>query len=162
MNEELLKAAKDKVTKIFSEEVESIYTYHNLIHTLKVVSAATTLANPSQLSDEEKEMLLLAAYFHDTGFVQGQENHEMRSAKMADEWLESQNYPVEKREIIAGIISSTRREAIPESEFGKLLKDADLSASDIDEVLLVGGQTRSLKVAQTVKLPSAKNIKGFR
>jgi molecular chaperone DnaK len=31
------------------------------------------------------------------------------------------------------------------------LKDAELSASDIDEVLLVGGQTRSPKVAQTVK-----------
>jgi predicted metal-dependent HD superfamily phosphohydrolase len=127
MNDELLSAAKEKVTKIFKEEVKPIYTYHNLTHTLKVVSAATTLANHAQITEDEKEMLLLAAYFHDTGFVQGQENHELRSAKMADEWLESQNYPIEKREIISGVINSTRREAMPESELGKLLKDADLS-----------------------------------
>lgn len=127
MDNKLLDDAKEKVLEIFSNNVDPIYSYHNLDHTLKVVAAVRVLMNEVDISEEEKEMLLLAAFFHDSGFVGGPANHEIRSAKIANKWLEKRNYPEEKREIISQIIQSTNLDSVPTLELGKLLKDADLS-----------------------------------
>lgn len=127
MDDKLLNDAREKVGEIFSNEVDPKYAYHNMDHTLKVVAAVRVLMDQADLSDSEKEMLLLAAFFHDSGFIDGQPNHEIRSANIADKWLEKRGYPEDRRKIISRIIQSTHVDAIPELELGKLLKDADLS-----------------------------------
>lgn len=44
--------------------------FHNVEHTRQVMQNADTISQHIGLSDEEKEPIFIAAWFHDTGFCQ--------------------------------------------------------------------------------------------
>jgi HD superfamily phosphodiesterase len=56
-----------------------LYFYHDCSHTLEVVSAVKELSIAEKLSPLESEMVIIAAWFHDTGYIKGAENHENES-----------------------------------------------------------------------------------
>ncbi|MFT4762110.1 MAG: HD superfamily phosphodiesterase [Paraglaciecola sp.] len=60
------------------------------------------------LSKEEKELLLLVAWFHDSGHIIKYIGHEAESQKLAKEWLIKENYPADKMERVLACIAVTR------------------------------------------------------
>lgn len=137
MNEthsQLLAAARAHVTNIFQHKVKPEFVFHSLEHTEDVVEACSRLANHYQLPEEDRFVLLLAAWFHDAGYSAGQaEGHEEVSAQMAAQFLA--NHLVAEATIhqVVSCIRATRMPQSPVSLIEKILCDADLYHLSTDD-----------------------------
>lgn len=123
----LVKAAETYVSTLLEHELPGTLTYHTLRHTAMVAKEARALAAAAGLDPEDTEHLLLAAWFHDTGYLDVYEGHEYRSMARAAEWLQSQGYPSAGIAAVTDLIRATHRDEPASTELHKLLVDADLS-----------------------------------
>ena len=98
MSEELKIVAKAQkyVEALLKEKLAKDLTYHDYAHTERVAMVAEEIGKHSELNEDDMEVLLLAAWFHDTGFVNEYENHEEESQKIATEFLTKENVSKEK------------------------------------------------------------------
>jgi predicted metal-dependent HD superfamily phosphohydrolase len=130
MNEtqsQLLLAAQTKVTGIYTTKVNKQFVFHNLDHTRKVVFACELLAAHYQLNDEDQTVLLLAAWFHDTGFSSGRaEDHEKESIRIATTFLTEHNVDPHIIQRVVSCIEATHMPQSPVTLVEKILCDADL------------------------------------
>ncbi|MBX7109790.1 MAG: phosphohydrolase [Chitinophagales bacterium] len=122
----LLKSA-DYVFNLLREKLPANHIYHNYAHTTEVVEAVAEIAEGIGLSKEETEMVLLAAWFHDTGFIEVYAGHEERSKAIAERFLVENLYPAEKIERIKGCIDATKYPQRPTNLLEYIICDADLS-----------------------------------
>lgn len=113
------------VINLLNKELDKNYVYHNISHTQRVVKKVIEIAENVEVSEDEKETVLLAAWFHDTGFIKGSENHEEESVQIAKGWLKDQNVADEKIKAISDLILITKMGSTPEIELEKILSDAD-------------------------------------
>jgi hypothetical protein len=72
-------------------------------------------------------MLRLAAWFHDTGYDKGPENHEERSCEHVRAFLRRRQYPDDDIKTVLGCIMATRMPQRPENLLEEILCDADMS-----------------------------------
>jgi predicted metal-dependent HD superfamily phosphohydrolase len=129
----LVEQAKDFVEKLFKDKLSVLYTYHNLNHTIAVVTAVNTLIDSENLNPSEKEILLVAAWFHDTGYLNGCDNHEESSAVIASNFLKEKGKTTDYIDNIVGLIRSTMYGCVPETLFEKIIHDADYYHLSSDE-----------------------------
>lgn len=122
---DILQSAEDFVFNLFKDHLPDSYTYHNFNHTQKVVLAVKTLADSEHLDKQESEALLLAAWFHDTGYSKGYSNHEEQSVVIARNYLENQNKDTEFINKVAKLIEATKVEYTPQNLPERIIKDAD-------------------------------------
>ena len=128
MEKETITALTEQfITTLLSEQLSSDHQFHALSHTLSVRDACLELAEIQGISDEEKEILELAALLHDVGYTQAYEGHEAVSVKLAADYLTEQNYPEEKKNKVLACIAATEMAKSPANEVEKLMKDGDLS-----------------------------------
>ncbi|MBF9236309.1 HD domain-containing protein [Hymenobacter sp. BT683] len=123
----LVKAAQAYVTELFAQELPAKLTYHSLRHTETVVKECRALAPAAGLSPEETEALLLAAWFHDTGYLDVYDGHEFRSMERARAWLTERGADAKLIEQVSELINATHRDSASETKLQKLLTDADMS-----------------------------------
>ncbi len=130
MNElqmEMLKKVENFVTNLFLEKVSDIFLFHNIIHTKQVVANAQVIADFYQFTDEEKLIISISAWFHDTGFSTGiAEGHELASAKIASTFLQTQNLSQERIALVVSCIEATKLPQQPTNGMAKVICDADL------------------------------------
>jgi uncharacterized protein len=112
-------------------------TYHNLDHTKYVLDKAIFLAQKSQVSAKDLELLKLAALFHDTGFIDNPKDHEEKGCKIAENYL-SEAYSKEDMEKIFGMIMATKIPQSPTNHLEKILADADLEYLGTDRFEVIG------------------------
>jgi predicted metal-dependent HD superfamily phosphohydrolase len=120
----LLRKADAYVQQEILENLPNAYLFHNYEHTEEVVEAAKKLADSANLSEDNRIILLLAAVFHDLGYVKGHKDHEKSSAQMAEEFLKEQQMEPKTIEEVKKLILSTRKSVTPETELEKILHDA--------------------------------------
>jgi HD superfamily phosphodiesterase len=106
-------------------EESSLYSYHNFSHTQSVVNATKELCENENIETADRELLLVAAWFHDTGYTKGNENHEAESASIAAEFLINEGLPQDFISSITKLILATAKDYKPESHLEKIIKDAD-------------------------------------
>lgn len=137
MNEthsQLLAAARAYVTDIFQHKVKPEFVFHSLEHTEDVVEACSHLANHFQLAEEDRLVLLLAAWFHDVGYSSGQaEGHEETSTQMATHFLTSHQVEESIVQRVSSCIRATRMPQSPVNLIEKILCDADLFHLSTDD-----------------------------
>src|SRR5215475_10995106 len=97
INSKITEAAEKYVTALLSANLDSKFVYHNIEHTTNVVQAARLIADESNISKHEKNILLVAAWFHDTGYTQLIDQHEDVGAVIAEEFLKE--YGVDQEDI---------------------------------------------------------------
>ena len=122
----IVKSSSEFVTKLLNENLPSEFTYHNHIHAREVFEAVTELGKNSSLPNEELEIIQVAAWFHDTGFIRSYLDHEYKSIEIVKEYLENIHYPEEKIDKITDIIIMTEMGNIPVSLSEKIMRDADI------------------------------------
>ena len=115
------------VSNYIAEQVPDKYAYHNIDHTLNVVEAVKEIGSKYELSAKEQEILSLAAWFHDTGYDKGPQDHESRGAKYAREFLSKHAYPAEDLEKVVECILVTKMPHQPVNLLQEIICDADLS-----------------------------------
>lgn len=122
----IIQQAKDFVTSKFKAQGDDKLAYHNIEHTRQVAAAAEEIANNSDVTPREKEILLIAAWFHDLGYTVQSENHEEIGREMVEEFLQERNYPVEDIRKVGECIMATRMPQEPSDELERIMCDADM------------------------------------
>ena len=123
----LVKEAQAYVVDLLTREAPPQLTYHSLRHTEAVAKECRTLATAASLGPDDTEALLLAAWFHDVGYLDVYDGHEFRSMERAAAWLTGHGVEAGRAALISDMIKATHRAETPETELQKLLVDADMS-----------------------------------
>lgn len=123
----IIKKTENYLFGLFKDKLSPSFIYHNFNHTLRVVNSANLLAEKSDVNDEDKEVLLLAAWFHDSGYTEGFKDHEERSCLIAEKFLKENNYPEAKIARVTQLIMITKLAAKPDSLLEYIIRDADCS-----------------------------------
>nr|WP_315151267.1 Pycsar system effector family protein [uncultured Flavobacterium sp.] len=121
----LIEQSENLVSNLLKDKLSNLYSYHNFSHTFNVVGAVNKLCIKENVEGVEKEMLLTAAWFHDTGYINGTEDHENESVKIAAAFLKEKG---QSDEFIAGVsklILATSKLYVPQTLSEKIIKDAD-------------------------------------
>lgn len=126
-NSQLLAAARAHVTNIFQHKVKPEFVFHSLEHTEDVVQASSHIADYYHLPEDDRLVLMVAAWFHDTGYSSGQaEGHEEVSVQIATQFLSGRHVDETIIHRVASSIQATRMPQSPVSLIEKILCDADL------------------------------------
>ncbi|MCC9066567.1 Pycsar system effector family protein [Flavobacterium piscisymbiosum] len=123
----LVEQSEDFVSNLLKDKLSNLYSYHNFNHTLTVVNAVKELCKKEDVKGNEKDMLLVAAWFHDTGYIEGYENHEQESVKIATAFLKEKEQSDEFISTVSNLIMATVKEHIPKTHLEKIIKDADFA-----------------------------------
>ncbi len=123
----LLEEVKAYVTQLLSSELDQRYLYHNLRHTQRVVQGTKELLEEHELKQPDRDAILLAAWFHDTGYSRGYTDHEETSCEIARDYLEKQEADAALIERVCKLIRATRRFYEPEDLTEQIIRDADSS-----------------------------------
>ena len=123
----LVKDAQTYLTALLTQELPAKLTYHSLRHTEAVAKECRALAAAAALGPDDTEALLLAAWFHDAGYIDVYDGHEYRSMERAAAWLAGQGVEAGRIQLINDVIRATHRDEPAETELQKLLVDADMS-----------------------------------
>lgn len=120
----IVKDAAEYVFNLYKDKLPGDYVYHNYNHTAETVKACKKLSKSYNLTSRDYEVLLLAALFHDTGYINTYENHEIESVKFMKDYLKG-NYPEDDMSEIESLILSTKYRTIPDGSMQEILHDAD-------------------------------------
>ncbi|MFN6944133.1 MAG: Pycsar system effector family protein [Cytophagaceae bacterium] len=115
------------VFDLYKNHLSQDFVFHNYQHTLETVEACKKLLKGYEVSESDVEILILAAWFHDTGYIHDYKKHEQKSFELAENYLKERNYPKEKLARILTLIAATERGKEPENLLSEILVDADLS-----------------------------------
>lgn len=137
----ILHKAKDYVEILFKDKLSSVYFYHNFIHTTYTVNKAEEIMRNTPVSKEDQEKVLLALWFHDTGYVECAQDHEEKGVEIMEKFLQQENYPESYIEDVKKLILATKITYEPQNLLEEIVKDADCSHfasydySDISDAL---------------------------
>ncbi|RZJ50261.1 MAG: HD domain-containing protein [Chryseobacterium sp.] len=124
----VLNKAKDYVENLFKDKLSSVYFYHNFIHTTYAVNKAEEIISHSEVSEADREKVLLALWFHDVGFTGcDAEGHEKKSVEIVTEFLLHENASREYIEEVSKLILATEKYHQPQNFLEEIMKDADFS-----------------------------------
>ncbi|MEO9893823.1 Pycsar system effector family protein [Aurantibacter sp.] len=121
----ILERAEQRVTDLLSKKLPSEYLFHNLRHTQRVVANVQEILEAIEIPEIQQKNVLLAAWFHDTGYIHGAENHEEKSCEYARKFLEDETLLTTNIEDVCTIILATKRNHSPKNELEKIIRDAD-------------------------------------
>lgn len=127
MESKLLLEVESYAVNFITRKISKDYAYHDVQHTISVVEAVQKIGNAMERSDEELEILTIAAWFHDMGYDQGPTDHEQRGAAYAETFLKQHNYPTEKIKQIQDCILATKMGYTPQTDLEKIICDADFA-----------------------------------
>lgn len=119
--------AADYVLKLLVKKMSPKFLYHGIYHTLEVVHNCKVIGFNSQMTPEEYEDVVIAAWFHDTGFIERAEGHEKISAQLANKFLTKHNHPEERIKKITKCIKRTNLAKEPRELMDMVLRDADVA-----------------------------------
>ncbi|UFH47899.1 DUF5706 domain-containing protein [Flavobacterium galactosidilyticum] len=121
----LTQQAENFIHKLFKDKLSPSYTYHNLRHTIDVVTAVAILSEIEEINPEDKEILMVAAWFHDAGYINGCDNHEECSVVIVTDFLKNNEKSSDYIAKVSGLIRSTTLGFVPTTLLEKIIKDAD-------------------------------------
>jgi predicted metal-dependent HD superfamily phosphohydrolase len=95
------------------------------VHTQGVVKSIEKFIEKLAIPEIDAENLQVAAWFHDTGFIKGAENHEEESVKILTLFLTKKNVEVKRIETISNLILATKIGHEATNDLEKIITDAD-------------------------------------
>ena len=125
--EQLFIAAEQYVISLLNEKLDPKFIYHNIAHTQRVVEKVKELIEDAKIEGEDAENLILAAWFHDTGYTESIDEHETHGAAIAKSFFTEQNLAKERIDKITQLINATKMGSKPSTELEKIIMDADCS-----------------------------------
>jgi len=139
--EQLILETEKYVSSLLNDNLPREFVYHNLSHTQRVVAAAKQIIEGEQIGEDEGHKLILTAWFHDTGYTKGKDNHEEASVAIAKTFLKEHNASDALIDEISHLIMATKMGYEPLNALEKIIRDADCSHfpeknySEISELL---------------------------
>jgi predicted metal-dependent HD superfamily phosphohydrolase len=128
MDDHIVKEAEGYIRALFEKESREGLSYHDIVHTEYVAKQASLIGQHSGLTPEDINTAVLAAWFHDSGFVIRSEGHEKESQAIARKFLHSRGV---SRDLIEKVLACIRATEMPQDPgdniLAKVLCDADMA-----------------------------------
>ncbi len=141
-----LKIVDEYIRDLFRNELPDGIKYHDANHTLHptkgVVAAANCIAISEKISDLDRELIIAAAYFHDSGFIREYGKNEPIASRMAGRILKLIGYKPNEIEKIQKMILATDLVVEPKTHVEKILCDADLDHFGRDDFFKLDAKLR--------------------
>lgn len=99
--------------------------FHDYKHFSDVTAATIEIGEASGLSADELEILQIAAWFHDIGYLQKNEGHEELSVEVAKEFLLKEKYKDGNILKVVDCILATKKDVEPSSLLEEIMCDSD-------------------------------------
>lgn len=141
-NKEIVDLLTKKVRVLLQSSLPDGLFYHNLSHTLSVVSATEWLCGEEHVGDTSSFQLILAALFHDTGFIYSYDNHEEKSCLIAIDYMK--DCAISRKTIaeVKELILTTKFPHKPINLKQRILCDADLDYLGREGFYRIGSRLR--------------------
>jgi len=156
-----LKIVDQYIRELFRDELPADIKYHDSNHTLHptkgVVAVANRIAISENISEHDRELLIAAAYFHDTGYIREYSKNEPIAARAAGRILKLIGYQPDEIEKVQKAILATDLECEPKTHVEKILRDADFdhlgreAFFELDAKIREGRRARGLDVGDDAK-----------
>ncbi len=115
------------VTDLLTTALPPSLHYHNLTHTAFVVEASQEIGKAMSLDQEALDLLAIAAWWHDVGYIETVREHEMASQIKAKAYLKAKSLEERAIETILGCIAATQIPQSPQNLLEEIICDADLA-----------------------------------
>lgn len=122
-----LQKVEEYVLSILAEKTPPQNVYHDINHTKDVVQASTEIGIREHLTPDDLEIVQIASWFHDVGYLEIMEGHEEISAMYASNFLSENNYPSDRIDLVINCILATKVPQSPKNKLEKIICDADLN-----------------------------------
>jgi len=122
-----LKRVTDYWLNKLRNELSPELTYHSVDHVLDVMLCVEHIGHQELLQDEDLALVLVAALFHDSGFLLSRTNHELTSCELVRSQLPEFGFNEAEIEKICAMIMATKIPQSPSSKLAEILCDADLN-----------------------------------
>jgi len=123
----IIEISEKFVLELFKEHLPNTFIYHDFTHTKRVFKSTKEIIENSEINVNEEKILLLAALFHDTGYIKTREGHEEESVKIATEFLNDNNVDKDIIDAVNKCIMATKFKDSPNSKLEEIIRDADSS-----------------------------------
>ncbi|MGB5362429.1 MAG: HD domain-containing protein, partial [Aureibaculum sp.] len=133
--------AENFVLTLLNEKLPNQYIYHNISHTKRVVNFIREISEGEKIAKRDIQILELAGWFHDVGYIKGNDDHEINSAQIAHDFLEKEKISSATIEKVKKCILITTNTEKPKNIFEKIILDADCghlgnkNYSEVNELL---------------------------
>jgi predicted metal-dependent HD superfamily phosphohydrolase len=114
------------VTDLLEKQLPKEFYYHDFFHTFSVVNASDMLGDMKDISKAEKRIVLIAAWFHDTGYTKQIAGHEKQGASIAEQFLKSKEIDDTEIEAVKACILATQFPQQPQNMLERIICDADM------------------------------------
>jgi uncharacterized protein len=122
----IIEEVEEYIKGLYNKHSSDLLCYHSLEHAKEVVEVITELCDVMNISEIERENLIIAGWFHDVGYFETCSGHEELSAEYADRYLSEQNFSNERIKQIKANILATKVPTNPANIYEKIICDADL------------------------------------
>ena len=122
---ELTGKVADHVISLMGELLPPTLFFHNLSHTTDVVFAVSEIGEHLKLDNSEMDILKIAAWFHDCGYLYEYTGHEEISKVMARTYLIRQAAKKGFIEDVLACINATKMPQEPKNTLQQIICDAD-------------------------------------
>ena len=133
IDDALVEEAKEFVASILTHELSEKCIFHTINHTLDVLKNAEIIGKYCKLEEKDLNVLRICALFHDVGYVDAYDDHEISSAERAISYLTSKNIDQSIIHQVEEAILSTKTPQNPKDKISRILCDADLMNLTFDD-----------------------------
>ena len=126
INSELIKEIEIYARALITKESSKNLSYHTIDHTRQVVKNAEIIGAKENLNENEMNILLASAWFHDTGYIKKYQGHEEESVAIAENFLKLKNIDKDIRDLVSECILATTFPHQPTNKIAEVLCDADM------------------------------------
>ncbi|MCF8464545.1 MAG: HD domain-containing protein [Flavobacteriales bacterium] len=130
--------AIERILKQLEANLPAHLYYHGHHHTLDVLEAVERIGKSENISELQQNLLLVAAAYHDCGFLEGHQNHEIKGCEIARENLPDFGFKEQEIENICEMIMATKVPQSPKNHLEEILCDADLDYLGRDDFEPIG------------------------
>ncbi len=113
------------VSELLQTGLPQTFLYHSFSHTKNVVNSVIEICEGEQLNETDSQLVTLAAWLHDVGYIKDKQNHEKASVIIAENHLKNSILSAEQIATILQLIRATEMMHIPQNNLEKIIRDAD-------------------------------------
>ena len=121
-----VKDATAYILKRMEKELPINLYYHSIMHVMDVLKSANLIADMESITPYDKDLLITAVAFHDSGFIFNSKNHEELGCNIVRDLLPQYDYSELEIERICGMIMATKIPQKPTNLLEEIICDADL------------------------------------
>ena len=159
-----LDATRAEVERRYRDADTTGLCFHSVDHAREVAQAADLLCRVEQLSPDEHEDVVLAAWWHDVGMLERPgTGHEEISSRLARTFLAEHGHPADRIDRVCRLVLATELDREPADRLEALIRDADLSGlGRADYLSRLDGLREEWTDTEAASSPAKRASRSFR